>query len=193
MRRNSTTGIAGIIIVIMLITQFFKDYIDYKEPVEPKVITNTVTEWDTMKIDTIIYKPQWKTRWRTKWDTFTKPVDTNAILQDYFTTYFYEDTTKLDSITITIQDSVSQNKIQSRSLSYELLFPRTTITDKIYINNREFYWGLGLQGTPQQIGYVGAELLYRSRNQKAYSLGLGLNQDMKPVLSGKLYWQLNFN
>ena len=86
MRRNSTTGIAEIIIIIMLITQFFKDYIDYKEPVEPKVITNTVTEWDTVKIDTIIYKPQWKTRWRTKWDTFTKPVDTNAILQDYFTT-----------------------------------------------------------------------------------------------------------
>lgn len=177
----------------MLITQFFKDYIDYKEPVEPKVITNTVTEWDTVKVDTIIYKPQWKTRWRTRWDTFTVPVDTNAILQDYFTTYFYQDTTKLDSITITIQDSVSQNKIQSRSLSYELLFPRTTITDKIYINNREFYWGLSLQGTPQQIEYIGGELLYRGRNQKAYSLGIGLNQDMKPVLSGKLYWQLDFN
>ena len=81
--------------------------------------------------------------------------------------------------------------ILARDIRTNLLIPTTTITKEIYLNNREFYWGIGLQGKSSQLNYLGGELLYRTKTQQVYGVGLGLNQDFQPVFSGRVYWKLN--
>ena len=64
------------------------------------------------------------------------------------------------------------------------------LTNTIYINARELYWGLGLTDRSTEINYLGGELLYKTKNKQIYGFGLGVNQDFQPVLSGRMYWKI---
>ena len=163
--------------------------------VEPKVITKIETRWDTITVSKEIYIPKWKTKIITKYESDTIiiniPIDTLEILKDYYSKNIYVDKIELDSLgTITITDTVTQNTIISRSVISDILVPTTTITSDVYINSREFYWGLGLQGRSDQLNYLGGELLFKDKNKRIYGLGLGVNQDFIPVISGRLYWKI---
>jgi len=182
-----TVLIAVLIIIILLLRACNKP-----NPVEPVIITKVETIFDTITKEVPVYVPKYVQKIETVIDTIvkTQPVDTTAILRDYFATYVYQDRQELDSLNLTIIDSVSQNKIFARTISYDLIYPTTTITKEIYLNNRELYWGIGMQGRTDQLNYVGGELLYRNRKKQAYGLGIGINQDLQPVVSGKLYWKI---
>jgi len=182
-----TVLIAVLIIIILLLRACNKP-----NPVEPVIITKVETVFDTITKEVPVYVPKYVQKIETIIDTIvkTQPVDTTAILRDYFATYVYQDRQELDSLNLTIIDSVSQNKIFARTISYDLIYPTTTITKEIYLNNRELYWGIGMQGRTDQLNYVGGELLYRNRKKQAYGLGIGINQDLQPVVSGKLYWKI---
>ena len=91
---------------------------------------------------------------------------------------------------IIINDTITQNLIISRKITPNVLIPTTTITNTVYINNREFYGGLGLQGRTNQLNYLGGELLYKTKNKQMYGFGLGVNQDFQPVMSGRIYWKI---
>ena len=71
-----------------------------------------------------------------------------------------------------------------------MLIPTTTITNTVYINKREFYGGFGIKGRSDQLNYLGGELLFRTKNNQAYNIGIGLNQDFKPVLGFGMYWKI---
>ena len=158
---------------------------------DPITITNVEVKWDTLKIDSIVYVPKWRTKIETIHDTIPTIVDTLYILKDYYATYAYADTLNLDSIgNIIINDTITQNLIISRKITPNVLIPTTTITNTVYINNREFYGGLGLQGRTNQLNYLGGELLYKTKNKQIYSFGLGVNQDFQPVMSGRIYWKI---
>ena len=103
---------------------------------------------------------------------------------------YYNDEQNLDSLHLTILDTVSQNMITGRQIKYTLKYPQTKITEKVYLNQREFYWGLGLTGKTSQINYLGGELLYKNKKHQAYGLGIGINQDLQPVISGRMYWKI---
>ena len=160
------------------------------QPTEPVVIRDTVIEYVTIEKEYPVYVPKIKYVTKVDIDTFTTPVDTAAILADYYAIRTYEDTQVLDSLDLTITDTVSQNQILGRKIAYNFTYPRNTITETIYINNREFYWGVGVAGATNQLNYVGGELLYRNKKKQAYGLGIGINQDLVPVISGRMYWKL---
>ena len=43
---------------------------------EPTIITETITKWDTLKIDSLVYVPKWRTKIKTVHDTcllYTSP------------------------------------------------------------------------------------------------------------------------
>ena len=82
------------------------------------------------------------------------------------------------------------NSILSRSFVSNIKIPTTIITKEIYLNKREFYWGLGLQGQTDQLNYLGGELMYKNKQKNMLGLGLGVNQDLQPVLSGRIYWKI---
>jgi hypothetical protein len=76
----------------------------------------TEIKWDTIKTEVPKYIPKWSTRTEIDIDTFTTPIDTLAILTDYYAIYNYSDTVGTDSVQIVINDTISTNKITSRSV-----------------------------------------------------------------------------
>ena len=86
--------------------------------------------------------------------------------------------------------AISKNKITSRNVNYKLLIPKITIEKTIILNKREFYTGFGVTGNLDQLNYIGVEGLYRTKKKQAFGLGIGVNQDLIPVVSGRMYWKL---
>ena len=184
-----------LIVVLVAFLLFQRGCSSNHDKVEPKIITNIETKWDTITVEKKIYVPKWNTKIVTKYESdtivITTPIDTLEILKDFYSKNVYVDEIELDSLgTITITDTVTQNAIISRSVISDILVPTTIITSDIYVNNREFYWGIGLQGRSDQLNYLGGEFLLRGKNRQVYGLGLGVNQDFVPVISGRLYWKI---
>jgi len=158
-------------------------------PTEPKIIRDTVTEYVTIEKEVPVYVPKLKTVIKTRIDTFTTPIDTATILADYYAVKTYKDTQVLDSLDITITDTVSQNQIMGRAIKYNFTYPRKTITEKIYLNQRELYYGIGLGGGAEN-NYFGGEILYKNKKNQAYGLGVGINSQFQPAVIGRIYWKL---
>ena len=179
-----------LIVVLVIVILLMRSCSGNVQPTEPVVIRDTVVEYVTIEKEYPVYVPKIKYITKVSIDTFTTPIDTSVILADYYAIRTYEDTQVLDSLDLTITDTVSQNQILGRKIAYNFTYPRNTITETIYINNREFYWGVGVAGATNQLNYVGGELLYRNKKKQAYGLGIGINQDLVPVISGRMYWKL---
>jgi len=145
------------------------------QPTEPTIITDTIIQYDTIRIE----------------KTIPSDIDTLAILKDYYAKYFYTDTIHIDTLGYAvINDTISRNSILSRDIKTNILIPTSTVTNTIYINRREVYWGLGLYSGEKKINHLGGELLYKNKKYQMYGLGLGVNQNFKPVLGFKLYWKI---
>ena len=180
-----------LIVVLVVIILFMRSCDGGNDPIEPKVITKVEVRYDTIETIKETYVPKWKIKIVTEIDTFQTPIDTVAILRDYYAKYFYSDTLQIDTVGYAIiNDTITQNTILARDIRTNILIPTTTITKEIYLNKNEFYWGLGLQGRTDQINYLGGELLYRNKKRQVYGFGLGVNQDFQPVLSGRMYWRI---
>ena len=170
----------------------------FPSPPEPQIITKTETIYDTIKIENIVYQPQWYDRIITNIDTvltvdtFFKDIDTLEVLKDYYAKYVYGDTIDLDTLGyLIVLDTITQNKILSRETLSNIYIPTTIITNVELINEREFYAGMSAGLVPTQLDFIGVEFLYRSKNYHAYGVGLGINQNLDPVLSARLYWKIN--
>lgn len=160
---------------------------------ESTVTIDTMIKWDTVRIDKIVYVPKWKIKVVPEYDTIFKDIDTLTILRDYYTKYFYQDTVKVETYgSIFIDDTVTQNSIFSRKIKSNLVIPTITITNtkETLINKRELYLGVGVSGNTTQLNYLGGELLYKNKKYQVYGIGLGINQELKLVLSGRMYWKL---
>ena len=159
-------------------------------PTEPQIERDTVVEYITIENEVPVYVPKLRTVVKTRIDTFSTPIDTAAILADYYVVKTYEDTQVLDSLDLIITDTVSQNQIVGRKIAYNFTYPRKTITETIYINKRELYVGVGVTGNPDQLQYLGGELVYRNKKRQAYGLGVGVDQNLVPVISVSMYWKI---
>ena len=160
-------NIKNLLIVVLLIIIFLQRSCTSTPTVsEPKVITKIETKWDTVTVDKPVYIPKWNTKVITKVDSIlvNTPIDTLEVLKDYYAKNVYVDEISLDSLgVVTITDTIFQNSIFSRQVKSDILVPTTTIVEERYINNREFYYGFGLQGKSRQLNYLGGELLYRDK------------------------------
>lgn len=150
----------------------------------PTISTKVEVKWDTIKSETPVYIPKWNTRTEIDIDTFTTPIDTNAILKDYFAIYHYIDTVGTDSVNIIISDSITKNNIASRQVNYKVIYPTITVTKETVINKRQFYYGVGV--SPQG---VGPQFLYKTKNNHVYGLGIDFNKNLKPTIEASMYWK----
>ena len=182
--------IFGLVIVIILLQRCSGNH--NETPTEPTIITKVETRYDTITKEVPTYIPKIVTKIVYNTDTLNivQPVDTAAILADYFATYIYHDIQDFDSLNIQITDSVSQNQIMARRVKYDLIYPTTVITQTQFINNREFYVGFGVTGTKQQLDYVGASILYRTKAKKVFGVGIGLDSELQPKISTQFLWNL---
>ena len=183
--------IQSVLIMVLALVLLYQSQCSKKDPVEPEVIVTIETKWDTVSVTQTEYVPKWKTKIVTEHDTIPQDIDTMDILRDYYARYFYTDTLNLDTLGyLVLNDTITKNSILNRSFTSKIQIPTTTITKEIYLNRREFYWGLGVQGRTDQLNYVGGEFMYRTKNKQVYGLGLGINQDFQPVIGGRMYWKI---
>ena len=157
---------------------------------EPRVERDTIVEYVTIEKEYPVYVPKVKYVTKVDIDTFSTPIDTSAILADYYAIRTYEDTQVLDSLDLVITDTVSQNQIVGRKIAYNFTYPRKTIRETIYINKRELYVGVGITGNPDQLQYLGGEVVFKNKKRQAYGFGVGVDQNLVPVISARMYWKL---
>jgi hypothetical protein len=159
--------------------------------VEPKVITEVVTNWDTVKVTTKEYVPKYIRKTIVDIDTFKAPIDTVSILKDYYAKYFYTDTIKIDTLgTIVINDTVTRNLISIRDVQSNIFIPTTTVTNTIYINKREFFGGVSVGANQQMIQNINGEFLYVNKKRNAYGFGIGLDPNFQPIYTVRMYWKI---
>lgn len=197
---KKTPIIIILVLIVLLLLQGW--YYKTSMPIET-VVTKVETRVDTVTINSVEYIPQVETRilppeliYVDVIDTvlINTKVDTAAILIDYYSKYVYQDVLDLDTLgSVTIIDTVSQNKIQSRQFTSDIIIPTKTITNTTYINNKGFYYGVGLGINQQMLHSVSGEVLYKTKRNTIYGVGLGLGRDnqlLSPVVSGKVYWKI---
>jgi hypothetical protein len=111
-------------------------------------------------------------------------------LRDYYAKYNYEDTVLVDTFGyVTINDTISQNKIESRQTTSTIRIPTKIVTNTIFIDKRELYLGGSLAGN-REFMMMNGEMLLRTKKRKAYGVGIGLDNRFNPTFTAKLYWRI---
>ena len=184
-------NIQSLLIVVLIVVIFLMRSCSGKvTPVEPQIIRDTIVESVIIEKEYPVYVPKVKYITKVNIDTFSTPIDTSAILSDYYAIKTCEDKQVLDSLNLVITDTISQNQILGRKIAYNFTYPRKTIKETIYLNKRELYFGVGVTGNPDQLQYLGGEMVYKNKKRQAYGLGVGVDQNLVPVISIRMYWKL---
>jgi len=194
--------IFGLVIVVLIALFLLRD----KLPMgfvkgifnnEPTIDTVTTVEYkyDTITNESKVYVPKWQDRVVIDIDSFivnqTEPIDTMALLANYYSKYYYQDTIAVDTFGyVVLKDTISQNEIQSRQSITNVVIPTKTVTHSILINKREIYLGGGLMGSRNYV-IANGELLIRTKKRKALAIGAGLDNQLNPNFTGKIYWQIS--
>jgi len=184
-------NIQTLLVVVLAALLFLQRGCSSTPPVEPKVITEIITRWDTLKVETKEYVPKYIRKTVVDIDTFQAPIDTISILKDYYAKYFYTDTIQVDSLGfIVINDTVTRNLISKRDVQSNIFIPTTTITNTVYLYKKEFFGGISVGATNQAVQNINGELLYINKKRNAYGFGIGLNPDFQPVYTARMYWKI---
>jgi len=106
----------------------------------------------------------------------TQPVDTLAILADYYNKYTYPWVKQDTNIIITGITEVHKNRMTLNYLQYKLLRPQTIIHNTTVINQYNRYVSIGFNIPIRDICYTEIEALYHFRD--GY-FGLGYTPELK--------------
>ena len=184
-------NIQTLLIVVLAVLLLLQRSCSSTPPVEPKVITEVVTKWDTVKVEKTEYVPKIIEKVVVDIDTFSTPIDTVSVLKDYYAKYFYTDTIQLDTLgSIIVNDTITRNLISFRDVQSDIFIPTTTITNTVYLYNREFYGGVSVGATNQAVQNINGEILYVNKKRDAYGFGVGLNPDFQPIYTVRMYWKI---
>lgn len=184
-------SIQTLLLVVLAVLLFLQRGCSSTPPVEPEVIKEVVTRWDTVKVEKTQYVPKIVEKVVVDIDTFSTPIDTVTVLKDYYAKYSYTDTIQLDTLgSIVISDTITRNLISYRDVQPNIFIPTTTVTNTIYLYKREFFGGIAVGATNQAVQNINAELLYVNKKRQAYGFGVGLNPQFQPVYTVRMYWKI---
>ncbi len=118
--------------------------------------------------------------------------DTVKVLNDYFAVKAYVDTIKKDSNTFVITDTISQNKILSRSFMANLT-EKTIITKQLYVEKPKNTLYLGFRGDFRPLNglqVVSPSLMLNAKNKALIGLSLDLYKTGGIGYSGSFYLKI---
>ncbi len=125
--------------------------------------------------------------------TDTLPIhDTIRIIQDYNTTKAYIDTIKQDSNIFVIRDTISQNKILSRSFEANLT-EKTIVTKQLYVEKPKntLFWGFRGDFRPSNgLQVLSPSLMLNAKNKALIGLSLDLYKTGGIGYSGSFYLKI---
>ena len=152
-------------------------------------ITTIDTVYHTVTKEVATYIPKYTTKIKYIHDV-TSTIDTVFVVNDYSSKYVYNDSLKNDTLSLYINDIIFKNKLLSRNIKYTIKFPTVTINNTVIKNKNEFYTGVGLVGSNTGINYFGPEFLLRTKKKSVYGLGVGVNGNLQPNISLRIYWKI---
>ena len=189
--RDYFKNIQTLLVVVLAALLFLQRGCSSTSPVEPEVITEVVTQWDTIRVAEKEYVPKYIRKTIVDIDTFQAPIDTVSILKDYYAKYFYTDTIKIDTLgTIIVNDTVTRNLISMRDVQSNIFIPTTTVTNTVYLYKREFFGGISVGSTPTAIQNLNGELLFVNKKRQSYGVGVGINNSFTPIYTFRMYWKI---
>ena len=125
--------------------------------------------------------------------TDTLPIhDTIRIIGDYYTIKAYSDTINQDSNNFVITDTISQNKILSRSFEASLR-EKTIVTKQLYVEKPKNALYLGFRGDfrpSNGLVVLSPSLMLNAKNKALIGLGLDLYNNGGFGYSGSLYLKI---
>lgn len=171
---------------------------------------DTLIDIDTVFHEVKVEVPKYVPKWRTKIQEVevqveapTKPVDTTAILADYFAKYKTIDTLNLpypDSVNKTfgygiVTDIITKNEIIERSVSWNYKIPEVIKTIVIYpppVN--QVYVGVSSAFNQENfLDNVSGGLVLKTKKDKIYQASVGLGNRggaVAPFIGAGIYWKI---
>ena len=198
-----------IILVVIIFLQRACAPDPYEGPDMKEYIKIGGTEYEYLKSQrTVVYKPETfyvkgdPIPGKTIYKEIPADVDTAAILADYFAIRPYSETVEIkpDTIsygTVTVTDSVHQNKLYGRKYNFDLLIPEYTNTFVVKEKPRnKFYIGGGMNfDKVNLLNSVYGGMLLQTKKDHMYGLNLGINtngEQVTPFIGGSIYWKIRF-
>jgi len=118
--------------------------------------------------------------------------DTAYILQDYNVSRAYSDTINQDSNIFVIDDTISQNRIKSRSFKYKIT-EKTIYVKEYYAEKAKYRLYYGIRGDFSQsngLEVVSPGLMLNAKNKALIGLNLNINKNNNMSYSGSLYFKI---
>lgn len=104
----------------------------------------------------------------------------------------YLDSVKIDTTGYAyIKDTISQNKILGRSLSYSIKYP--TITERIIEPEKkrnQVYAGFSILGQPFPLNSINGELLFKNKVDNIFGASIGITSDSKLQYGVRYYTKI---
>jgi hypothetical protein len=118
--------------------------------------------------------------------------DTVQILTDYMRTYAYSDTINVDSNTFVINDTISQNKIQSRGFEAKITEKTilTTITKTPKAKNTLYLGFRGDLSGSNGLEVLSPGIVLNAKNKALIGLNVNINKNFNIGYSGSLYFKI---
>jgi hypothetical protein len=160
---------------------------------------------ESVKTDTV-YQTKVTTRWKQgkdipfviiATDTVHDSVrylvhDTIRIVSDYMRIYAYSDTIKVDSNTFVINDTISQNKIQSRGFEAKITEKTilTTITKAAKAKNTLYLGFRGDLSESNGLEVLSPGIMLNAKNKALIGLNVNINKNFNIGYSGSVYFKI---
>ena len=118
--------------------------------------------------------------------------DTVQILTDYMRTYAYSDTINVDSNTFVINDTISQNKIQSRGFEAKITEKTilTTINKTAKAKNSLYLGFRGDLSCSNGLEVLSPGIMLNAKNKALIGLNVNINKNFNIGYSGSLYFKI---
>jgi len=181
-----------IIIAALLVIILLQRECNHETPAGNHTETLYDTIHDTLPYPVVHYLPKltYRDTGSVKWKSL--PVDTSAILADYFARHFYKDTLLNDTnALIIVSDTISQNKIIYRLPDlriYPHIIRQTTYIKQKVPYRRKLFFGIGAGRSFNRFG-LSANMLYITKKGHAYSFSYDVLN--KSFYLG-MYWKIKF-
>lgn len=118
--------------------------------------------------------------------------DTIRIVSDYMRTYAYSDTINVDSNTFVINDTISQNKIQSRRFEAKITEKTilTTITKTPKAKNSLYLGFRGDLSGSNGLEVLSPGIILNAKNKALIGLNVNINKNFNIGYSGSVYFKI---
>ena len=118
--------------------------------------------------------------------------DTVHILSDYMRIYAYSDTINQDSNIFVINDTISQNRIKSRSFEAKIT-EKTIYVKEYYAEKAKYRLFYGIRGDFSQdngLEVLSPGLMLNAKNKALIGLNLNINKNYNISYSGSIYFKI---